>query len=120
MHTTLGPAWVATKGYGVPEVEQAYTRAHALCQAVGDAPQLFPVLSGLARFYVVRAELETARKLGEQLLHLAERAGESALRVGAGQTGSRRRGVGATSPGVGRTPRNGGEAEPPILACLAG
>ena len=66
--STLGPALMATKGYAAPEVEQAYARARELCQQLGDTPQLFPVLRGLWSIYNVRAELQTARELGEQLL----------------------------------------------------
>ena len=42
LQTTLGPALVATKGIGAPEVEEVYTRARELCQQIGDTPQLFP------------------------------------------------------------------------------
>ena len=65
---------MATKGYAAPEVEQAYARARELCQQVGETPQLFPVLWGLWRFYLMRGELQTARELGEQLLSLAQQA----------------------------------------------
>src|SRR5215831_21093618 len=58
---------IATKGYGVPEVEQAYARARELCRQVGETPQLFPVLRGLSAFYIARAELQTACELAEQL-----------------------------------------------------
>ena len=68
LQIALGPALMATKGYAAPEVEKAYTRARELCQQVGETPQLFPVLWGLWAFYLVRAELQTARELGEQLL----------------------------------------------------
>ena len=68
LQTTLGPALMATKGYAAPEVEHAYARARELCQQVGETPQLFPVLWGLWYFYLARAELQTARELGEQLL----------------------------------------------------
>jgi predicted ATPase len=70
---TLGPALMATKGQGAPEVEQTYARARVLCQHVGDTPQLFPTLRGLWRFYQGRGVLLTARELGEQLVRLAER-----------------------------------------------
>ena len=70
---------MATKGYAAPEVEQAYTRARELCQQVGETPQLFPVLWGLWQFYIVRAEFQTARELGEQLLSLAQRVQDPAL-----------------------------------------
>jgi predicted ATPase len=63
----------ATKGYGAPEMEQIYTRAWALCQQLGETPQLFPVLWGMWYFYFVRAELQTARELGRHCLALAQK-----------------------------------------------
>ena len=53
VQTTLGPALMATRGNGAPEVGHAYARARELCQQVGETPQLFPVLFGLWRFYYV-------------------------------------------------------------------
>ena len=44
LQIALGAAADGHKGYGAPEVEQTYTRAHELCQQVGETPQLFPVL----------------------------------------------------------------------------
>src|SRR5262249_61511899 len=71
LQSALGAPLIATKGYAAPEVGKAYTRARELCQQIGDTPQLFPVLYGLAVFHIVRAELVTTRELGEQLLNLA-------------------------------------------------
>ena len=79
LQTTLGPALMATKGYAALEVEYAYARARELCQQVGETPQLFQALWGLWYFYLVRAELQTAHELGEQLLHLAQRVQAPAL-----------------------------------------
>jgi predicted ATPase len=79
MQIALGQAWMAAKGQGVPEVERAYTRARELCQHVGATPEIFPVLLGLWRFYLVRAEYQTARELAEQCLSLAQRAHAPAL-----------------------------------------
>jgi TOMM system kinase/cyclase fusion protein len=73
LQTTLGPALLARKGSGAPEMERAYARALALCRQVGDTPQLFPALRGLWRFCCTRGELATARELAEQLLALAQR-----------------------------------------------
>lgn len=42
--TSLVAALMATSGFGNPAVEQAYARTRALCQQVGDTPELFPVL----------------------------------------------------------------------------
>jgi TOMM system kinase/cyclase fusion protein len=72
LQTALGPALIAVKGYAAPEVAQAYTRARELCRQVGETPQLFRGLWGLFVFYLLRAEPQTARELGEQLLSLAQ------------------------------------------------
>jgi predicted ATPase len=77
--TALGPALVAIKGYGALEVEHTYTRAREVCQQAGDALQLSQVLWGLLTCYLVRAEHQTARELGEQLLTLAQCQQDSAL-----------------------------------------
>ncbi|MBI3300989.1 MAG: hypothetical protein HYZ72_02775 [Deltaproteobacteria bacterium] len=70
---------VATKGWAAPEVERTCTRARELCRQVGETPQLFRVLRGLWSFYAVRAELQTARELGEQLLTLARSTQDPSL-----------------------------------------
>jgi predicted ATPase len=71
LQITLGISLMATKGFAAPEVEKAYARARALCQQLGETPQLFPVLWGLWAFYSVRVESRAAQELGEQLLRLA-------------------------------------------------
>jgi TOMM system kinase/cyclase fusion protein len=83
LQTMLGPALMNIKGQAAPEVEQTYARARELCRQIGDAPQLFPVLWGLWYFYLVRAELQTARELLPQLLSLAQSAQDSALLLAA-------------------------------------
>jgi predicted ATPase/type II secretory pathway predicted ATPase ExeA len=75
----LGPALMAARGYGALEVERTYAQALTLCQHVGEISQLFPVLVGLQRFYLLRAELQTARELGERLLTMAQSAQNVAL-----------------------------------------
>jgi len=73
LQIALGPALTATKGMAVPEVEQTYARARALCAQVGETSQLFPALWGLCRFYQNLGALPTAREIGEQLLRLTQR-----------------------------------------------
>jgi TOMM system kinase/cyclase fusion protein len=72
LQTTLGPVFIATKGWAAPETGKVYARARELCQQVSEPPQLFRALWGLYGFYVVRGEFQTARELAEQLLGLAE------------------------------------------------
>jgi predicted ATPase/class 3 adenylate cyclase len=69
----LGQALIFIKGQADAEVGQAYHRARALCLQMGDDRQLFRILYGLAHFHTVRAELQTARALSEELLRLAQR-----------------------------------------------
>jgi TOMM system kinase/cyclase fusion protein len=81
LQTTLGPALMATRGFGAPEVQRAYARARELCRQAGETAPLFPVLRGLATFYIVRAETRTAHELAGELLRLAERAQDPAMLV---------------------------------------
>jgi len=81
----LAPAWATevnqteAQGSATPEVERAYTRALELCQQVGDARELVPVLFGLSRFYKKRGKLQRASEFGEQFLSLAQDQHDSAL-----------------------------------------
>jgi tetratricopeptide (TPR) repeat protein len=81
IQTTVGPALVITKGFAAPEVGKTYTRARELCQQMGDTQQLFPVLGGLWSYYLVGGELQAARELAEQLLHLAQHEQDPTLPV---------------------------------------
>jgi TOMM system kinase/cyclase fusion protein len=81
LHIALGAALQIAKGHAAPEVEHTYTRARALCQQVGETPELVPVLFGLWRFYVLRPALHTARELGETMLRLAQRTDDPTLAV---------------------------------------
>jgi predicted ATPase len=79
LQIALGTPLQAIKGPAASEVEQVYMRACELCQQIGETPQLFSVLQGLWLLYHVRAELQTARELGERLLSIAQRVQEPAF-----------------------------------------
>jgi predicted ATPase len=79
MLIALGASLIATKGYAASEVEQTYSRARQLCQSLENPHQLFPVLRGLYGYYQVRAELQTAYALGEQLLALAQQVRDASM-----------------------------------------
>ncbi|MCC6558429.1 MAG: protein kinase [Polyangiaceae bacterium] len=85
LQTTLGVPLMITRGYGAPEVEATYARAHALCRTAGSSPQLLPELWGLWIFFHVRGDYALAEHHGEQLLDLAGATGESGIRLGAHQ-----------------------------------
>jgi len=77
----LGARLVEARGYGDAEVCRAYERARVLCQDVADAPELFRVLWGLSVYYQARNELEIASEMGDELLGVAERAGDPSLLI---------------------------------------
>jgi len=81
LQAALGVPLLRTKGYAAPEVAHAYGRARELCHQIGEQPELFTALAGLCSFYLVRAELQAARLLAEQCLHLAQHAQDPALLV---------------------------------------
>jgi len=83
LHIALGAALQMAKGIAAPEVEHAYTRAYALCQQVGETPELVPALYGLYRFYLGQPQFQMTRELGETLLRLAQRTHDPALAVSA-------------------------------------
>ena len=83
LRVTIGPALLATNGYSAPDVETTYARALELCYLVEDTTVIYPVLNGLWVYYLVRGNLLRSRKLGEQLLALAESVPDSSIHLGA-------------------------------------
>lgn len=74
-----GPAVSAIEGYSSLEAEQIFTRARERCRALGDGPQLFPVLWGLWAFWCVRGRIRDALELAGELFRLAEKSGDPEL-----------------------------------------
>jgi predicted ATPase/class 3 adenylate cyclase len=75
----LGPLLIVTLSFAAIDVEENYKKARELCHRIGNTANLFPILWGLARMHDSRGELRRGQNLGEQLLHLAQEAGDSAL-----------------------------------------
>ena len=81
IQTQRGAIYLATKGHAAPEVEQALTRALALCTAGGTPQQRFAVLYGLGRYYLVKPDLDKGLEVSKQLLQLAEASQNTDLLV---------------------------------------
>ena len=81
LQSMLGSAWMATRGFAVPEVAEAYERARELCDGSTDSADLVRALSGLGLLYINRGELRLALDVGEQILGLAEQRQETDLFV---------------------------------------
>ena len=79
LHLTLGELLMAAQGMASPAAGEAYSRAHALGQQMGDTPQRFRALSGLCTFHSAQAQLHTARAFGQQLFDLAQRQRDPVL-----------------------------------------
>src|SRR4029450_10254307 len=57
LRMALGQAQVMISGYGASGLDPTLARAREQCQQIGESAHLFPVLFGLWRFYVARADL---------------------------------------------------------------
>ena len=73
LHLGLGVPLIATEGYAAPAVGAVYQQARALCDRLGDTPEIAQVLWGLWTFRVLGAELTLALDIARDLLRLAER-----------------------------------------------
>ncbi len=74
LQLTLGVTLIPVKGWAVAETERAYTRAHQLCERLGNPPELFLALCGLWALHYLRAQLRAAYDVAEQLILLAQNA----------------------------------------------
>ncbi len=86
LRLTLGFAYIFTEGYASLNAGENMKAARNLCERIGETPQLFPAIWGLWIYYTVGGNLEEGRKMGEQLLRLAEKAEgpqQTMLQVGA-------------------------------------
>jgi class 3 adenylate cyclase/tetratricopeptide (TPR) repeat protein len=72
---TLGGIYAEFRGFSSAECGRAYTTALDLCRELGDAPEIFSVLSGLGSYEITRAGFARCRALAEECLALA--AGQS-------------------------------------------
>ena len=76
----LGPAVMATKGFGAPEVGRTYSRARELGEQIGEPSELFQALWGLwLHTSGGRGKFDAARRIAEELLALATRLDDRAL-----------------------------------------
>jgi DNA-binding winged helix-turn-helix (wHTH) protein/predicted ATPase len=67
-----GTALMSTRGYGDAEVERALSRARELGDPADAGGSSFAVLAGLFGYRLIRAELDRAGELADDLLHRAD------------------------------------------------
>jgi predicted ATPase len=81
LQSALGMPLIATKGYAAPETGAAYARGQELCERMGRADRLLPIVYGRWAYNVVAGEHETGRRLAEQFLSLVEGQADTALEL---------------------------------------
>ena len=71
VYRTLGGIYAEHRGFSSAECGRAYTTALELCRQLGDAPEIFSVLSGVGSFAITRAEFEQCKALATECLSRA-------------------------------------------------
>ena len=79
--STIGPALIATTGFGSSLVGAAYARARQLCELMQDRPEFFPSLWGSWVYHLVSGQLATSRHIADQMLELGQRTDDPAMLV---------------------------------------
>jgi DNA-binding winged helix-turn-helix (wHTH) protein/predicted ATPase len=74
LQISRGAVIMAGRGFGAPEVADAFSRARKLSRELDGAPHLFPAVWGLWLYYWGRGPLSTARELVNDLMELAAQA----------------------------------------------
>jgi len=68
VHRTLGGIYAEYRGFSSAECGRAYNAALDLCRELGDAPEIFSVLSGLGSFEITRAAFPRCEMLADECL----------------------------------------------------
>jgi predicted ATPase len=77
----LGVAMMAAKGWAAQEVLNAYTRARALSEELGDERELFVALRGEGQYRMIGGQSAVARRLGNRCIALAERSTDVGVHI---------------------------------------
>jgi class 3 adenylate cyclase/tetratricopeptide (TPR) repeat protein len=79
LQSALGVTLITVKGWGAPEVLQAFSKARTLSQELGDEHQMFIALCGEASYHMISGHLRESDRLGRQCVELAREAGDPNL-----------------------------------------
>jgi predicted ATPase len=79
LQSTLGPAYIASRGYAAPEVDPVFRRARALCERVGTPSQLFALMLGTWEWHGVRGELRLCKDFAAEGMEYARRLNDPGM-----------------------------------------
>ena len=77
--TTLGPTYIAARGYAAPEVGPILHRALELCRRINDPRQLFGIMLGIWEWRIVRGDLRVCMDLAAEGMELAQRLNDPGM-----------------------------------------
>ncbi|MGH7933444.1 MAG: adenylate/guanylate cyclase domain-containing protein [Candidatus Binataceae bacterium] len=78
-----GPLLSTTQGFASAELVQSLNRGLALCQRVGEGPEMITVMFGLCMFNLSRNRLHDAMSLAEKILNLSRLMNSELAQAGA-------------------------------------
>ncbi len=81
LHSAMGPALIATRGFADPEIGQTYKKAGELSAILGDGPHLFTPLWGQWVYYLVRGDLNKAQGLALEMKRLGKESDDAGMLV---------------------------------------
>ena len=87
LHNALGVCLMPTRGFGNPEVANAFVTAAAIAHKEGDARGLFVALRGQGQYQMISGDLRTARDQAGNILALAEKIGDPGFLIEAHHLG---------------------------------
>jgi len=78
LHSALGAALIAVKGWGAPETGHVHLRAQELWERLGSPAEFLHLPFGQSFHHVVRAEFDLAERCDENLLRLSHQRNDTA------------------------------------------
>jgi tetratricopeptide (TPR) repeat protein len=82
-HLALGGIYAENRGFSSPACGDAFNAALELCHQLGDAAEIFPVLSGVGAYEITRANFAKCRDLAQEcLVRAAQHQSRSLLVLG--------------------------------------
>lgn len=81
LQAIVGPAYMATLGWAVSQVERSSERLRDLATASGDVPKLYQATWSLWTVYFLRGQLDPALEVAQKVLDMAVMSGDPLLRI---------------------------------------
>ena len=81
LQAIVGPAYMATLGWAVSQVEESSERLRDLAMATGDMAKLYQATWSLWTGHFLRGQLDPALEVAQQVLDMAVQSGDPLLRI---------------------------------------